>query len=187
MTPRIAPGTRHDIGFANWLAIEIGGRVARTGSPNLFTTMARNRGLFRAWLVFAGRLMPRGSLARRDTELVILRTAALSGCDYEIDHHRRLGAGAGLSPAEIDRIVDLATDGWPERDNALLTAADRLHRDRDLDDETWRELRRQLSESEAIEFLLLAGHYTMLATFITTSRIELDHAAATPGQGSDPD
>lgn len=174
MTPRITPGTRRDIGVANWLAITIGGRVARTGSPNLFTTMARNRGLFRAWLIFAGRLMPRGSLTRRDTELVILRTAALNKCGYEIEHHRRLGAHAGLSRTEIDRVIELATDGWTPHDQALLNAADRLHRDRDLDDETWRELRRVLSESEAIEFLLLAGHYSMLATFITTTRIELD-------------
>jgi AhpD family alkylhydroperoxidase len=175
MTPRITPGSRHDIGLANWLAIRIGGRVAGTGSPNLFTTMARNRGLFRAWLIFAGRLMPRGSLARRDTELVILRTAALNSCGYEIDHHRRIGATAGLSTTEIDRVIGLATDGWSARDHALLTATDRLHRDRDLDDDAWRDLRRQLSEAQTIEFLMLVGHYTMLATFIATSRIEQDH------------
>jgi AhpD family alkylhydroperoxidase len=175
MTARIAPGSRQDIGVTNWLAITIGGRVARTGSPNLFTTMARNRGLFRAWLIFAGRLMPRGSLARRDTELAILRTAALNSCAYEIDHHRRIAVTVGLSPAEVDRVVGLATDGWSTRDQALLTAIDRLHRDRDLDDQAWQDLRRELSEPQAIEFLMLVGHYTMLATLITTTRIELDH------------
>lgn len=177
MTPRILPGSRRDIGLTNWLAITIGGRIARTGSPNLFTTMARNRGLFRAWLIFAGRLMPRGSLARRDTELVILRTAALNRCQYEIDHHRRIGTAAGLTPAEIDRIVDLATDGWADRDGALLAATDQLHRDRDLDDAVWDALRSHLSDTEAIELVMLAGHYTMLATFITTTRVQLDHAS----------
>lgn len=183
MTPRISPGARRDIGLANWLAITVGGRVARTGSPNLFTTMARNRGLFRAWLIFAGRLMPRGSLPRRDTELVILRTAALNDCAYEIDHHRRLGRSAGLTPTEIERIVELATDGWTPHDQALLNAVDRLHRDRDLDDETWQDLRRHLSESETIELVMLVGHYSMLATFITTTRIELDHPATTATAG----
>ncbi len=157
--------------------IAVGARVAKApGMPKLFTTMARHHSLFRAWLLFAGRLMPRGGLPRRDTELVILRTAALNGCDYELDHHRRLGAGAGLSPDEIARAVDVTAAGWSGRDLALLDAANQLHTSRDLDDATWAQLRQHLSETEAIEFLLLAGHYGMLATFINTLRIPPDGA-----------
>jgi AhpD family alkylhydroperoxidase len=143
--------------------------------PHLFTTMARHKSLFRAWLFFAGRLMPRGKLPRRDTELVILRTAYLNSCDYELSHHRRIGRHAGLSAEEVERAAGPWLDGWTGRDLALLTATDELHRARDLRDETWSELRRHLSEPQAIEFLLLAGHYGMLATFINTLRIEPDH------------
>jgi alkylhydroperoxidase family enzyme len=57
----------------------------------------------------------------------------------------------------------------------LLVATGQLHASRDLDDASWDELRRHLSEPETIEFLLLAGHYGMLATFINTLRIESDH------------
>jgi AhpD family alkylhydroperoxidase len=175
--PRIAPGRRGDIGTINWTMIAAGARVARApGMPKLFTTMARHSSLFRAWLFFAGRLMPRGRLPRRDTELVILRTAALNSCGYELDHHRRLGARAGLSTDEIDRAVDVGSTGWSERDAALLDAAGQLHAEHNLDDATWERLRRHLNEPESIEFLLLAGHYGMLATFINTLRIELDAA-----------
>jgi AhpD family alkylhydroperoxidase len=174
--PRITPGGRGDIGLANWAMIAAGARVARVrGLPHLFTTMARHRSLFRAWLFFADRLMPRGKLPRRDTELVILRTAWRNDCEYELDHHRRLGKQAGLSADEISRATSEPIDGWTGRDAALLAAADQLHTSRDLDDVTWDELRRHLSEAEAIEFLLLAGHYGMLATFINTLRIETDH------------
>jgi AhpD family alkylhydroperoxidase len=173
---RISPGRRHDIGLVNWSMIAVGARVAKTpGMPKLFTTMARHRSLFRSWLFFAGRLMPRGKLPRRDTELVILRTAWRNQCDYEFDHHLRIGAQAGLSAEQIERITRDELDGWNDRERAVLAAVDQLHRDRNLDDAVWSELRRFLSEPEAIEFLLLAGHYGMLATFINTLQISPDH------------
>jgi AhpD family alkylhydroperoxidase len=155
--------------------IAAGAKAARVkGLPNLFTTMARHNSLFRGWLFFAGRMMPRGKLPRRDTELVILRTAWHNSCDYEIHHHQRLGKRAGLSPDELGRATSASLDGWSARERALLAAADELHAMRNLDDATWDELRRFLSERDAIEFLLLAGHYGMLATFINTLRIETD-------------
>lgn len=173
---RIAPGGRRDIGVVNWTMISAGAKAARVpGPPRLFTTMARHKSLFRAWLFFAGRMMPRGKLPRRDTELVILRTAWRNGCDYELDHHRRLGKRAGLTDAEIEQATSPDLYGWNGRDLALLSACDELHATRNLDDATWAAMRAHLSERDAIEFLLLAGHYAMLATFINTLRIDLDH------------
>ncbi|MDT4999282.1 MAG: hypothetical protein QOK12_1387 [Mycobacterium sp.] len=175
MIARIAAGRRSDIGLVNWTLLHIGGRLAGSGPPNLFSTMARNRSLFRAWLLFASNLMPFGGLPRRETELVILRTAALNNCEYEKIHHRRLAQRAGISAEETQRVIDLDLDGWSPRERAQLAATDQLHRDRNLDERTWHELRQHLDEPAAIEFLLLAGHYTMLATFINTLGIALDH------------
>jgi AhpD family alkylhydroperoxidase len=174
-SPRIEPGRRGDIGTVNWAMIAVGARVAKApGMPKLFTTMARHRSLFRGWLFFAGRLMPRGRLPRRDTELVILRTAWLNDCAYELDHHRKIGVQAGLTTEEVDRAASDSLDGWPARQRALLAAAGELHRAGNLEDSTWAELRAHVNEREAIEFLLLVGHYGMLATFINTLRIPLD-------------
>jgi AhpD family alkylhydroperoxidase len=174
--PRIAPGGRDEIGVANWTMIAAGAKAARVkGLPNLFTTMARHGSLFRGWLFFAARMMPRGKLPRRDTELVILRTAWQNRCDYEMHHHQRLGKQAGLSAEEIARATSASLDGWSPRERAILAATDELHAMRNLYDPTWEDLRRYLSERDAIEFLLLAGHYGMLATFINTLRIETDH------------
>ena len=119
-------------------------------------------------------MMPRGRLPRRDTELVILRTAWRRRCDYELDPHRRIGAAAGLSPEEIDRATADGVRGWGPREEALLTAVDELHAGETLRDETWQQLRRHLDEQDASEFLLLTGHYRMLATFINTLRIPVD-------------
>ncbi|MDQ8705268.1 carboxymuconolactone decarboxylase family protein [Streptomyces sp. LHD-70] len=88
---RIRPGGRREVGLRIWVFSQIAGRVAGTRAPALFLTLGRNRPLFRGWLRFAARLMPRGTLPRRDTELIILRVAHLCGCAYEFTHHERLG------------------------------------------------------------------------------------------------
>ena len=148
-----------------------------TNPPRLFLTLGRHRGLFRGWLMFAGRMMPRGRLPRRETELVILRVAHLRGSKYEFEHHVRLGRKAGLREPDFERVVDgPEADGWSQRERILLTAADELDRDRTLSDATWTSLRAHLDERECIEFCMLVGHYEMLATFIDALRIQPDRS-----------
>ena len=175
MTPRIQPGSRSEVGVFTWAFSRIAGRVGGTTPPNLFLTLGRHRPLFRGWLRFAGKLMPRGKLPRRETELAILRVAHLASCGYEFEHHVRLGRRAGLREPDLERVVaGPEADGWSERERAILAAVDALHSDRDLSDAQWDSLRGHLDEREAIELLMLAGHYEMLATTIKTLRIETD-------------
>lgn len=176
MTPRIAPGSRADVGVLGWLVSTVSGRVSGTaGAPNLFLTLGRHRPLFRGWLRFAGRLMPGGKLPRRETELVIIRVALLRACTYELDHHVRLGRRAGVTADDVERLrAGADTEGWSPRERAILAAVDALHARRDLTDSEWDELRGHLDDREAIELLLLVGHYEMLATTITALRIESD-------------
>jgi len=176
---RIAPGGRSDVGMLTWALSRVAGRVGGTSPPNLFLTLGRHRRLFRGWLRFAGRLMPRGSLPRRDTELVILRVAHLRSCRYELEHHVRLGRRAGLGDADFARVAEgPGAEGWSPRERALLAAVDRLHHGQDLDDPTWAAVRDHLDEREAIELCMLAGHYEMLATVIAALRVEPDRPRA---------
>ena len=172
---RIAPGGRGDVGRLNWAITSAAGRVGGTTPPNLFLTLGRHRRLFRGWLRFAGRLMPGGKLPRRDTELVILRVAHVRGCSYEFDHHVHLGRRAGVTAADVERVMGgPAVSGWSPRELAILAAVDEMHETGDLEDATWATLRTHLDEREAIELIVLAGHYEMLATFLTTLRIQPD-------------
>ena len=174
-TARIAPGDRSEAGVFAWGFAQVAGRVTRTAPPALFLTMGRQHKLFRGWLRFAGRLMPGGSLPRRDTELVILRVAHLRGCAYEFEHHRQ--AGQARRGQRRPTLTGFSVPTWPAGPDASTRCSPRSTRcirDRDLDDVTWKALREHLDESHAIEFLLLVGHYDMLATFLGTLRIEPD-------------
>lgn len=174
--PRIGPATREELGPLNSLLVRIAARVAgTTAPPNLFTTMGRNRRMFRLWLLFAGTLMPRGGLPRGDTELVILRVAHLTGAAYEAVHHRRMARAAGLTAEQIDAIGDdAAAAPFSARQTLLLRAVDELDAGDAIGEETFAELRDELSDRDFVELCMLAGHYRMLAGLINSLRIVPD-------------
>jgi alkylhydroperoxidase family enzyme len=182
--PRIAPGGCHEIGLVNTAIASALGAAVGSGPPNIFTTLARHRRLFRPWLRFAGRLMPRGTLPRRDSELVILRVAHNCASDYERRQHESIALHEGLTAAEIEgTTADPDVGDWTPRQALLLRAADELHESRSIGDRLWSELSAQLSETELIELCMLVGHYEMLAMTLNSLRVQPDAAT---GRSSSP-
>ena len=138
--------------------------------------MGRNRRMFRLWLLFAGTLMPRGGLPRRDTELVILRVSHLTGAEYEAVHHRRMGRAAGLTAEQIDASRRRRRAGpFSARQALLLRAVDELARRRcDRRGDLRRAARASSPTATVVELCMLAGHYRMLAGLINSLRIVPD-------------
>lgn len=173
--PRVPPGSRRDIGAVPTAIAAAAGRAIGSGPPNVFTTLARHRRLFFGWLLFAGTLMPRGRLPRKDTEIVILRVAHNCHCEYEWRHHERIAQTVGLGADEVERVREGPdADGFSERQSLLLRAADELHRRRDITNRTWEALRPVLSDIELIELCMLVGHYEMLAMTLNALRVQPD-------------
>ncbi len=99
----------------------------------------------------------------------------MAGSDYERAHHEKIGARAGVTADDLAAVTVGPSDAhWNEREAALLTAVDELHHTKDLSDASWTALRKHLDERRSVEFLLLTGHYEMLATALNTLRIEPD-------------
>ncbi len=173
MEPRIAPGGREQIGWVNAAIVRVLGLATGGRPPHVFTTLARNRRLFRRWLWFAGALMPGGKLPRADSELVILGVAHLTDNEYEWGHHERLGARAGLSPEEIERVRQGPdAPGWSPRQRLLLAAAGECHTEGRIGDATWAGLAAELDEPRLIELCMLIGHYEMLAMTLSSLRVQ---------------
>ncbi|MFT4042142.1 MAG: carboxymuconolactone decarboxylase family protein [Gordonia sp. (in: high G+C Gram-positive bacteria)] len=173
-SPRIAPGGFFDLGPVNWIVARGAAKATGVYDAHIFSTLGRSRGLFRAWLHFASRLMPFGSLSRRESEMIIIRVAHLRASEYELDHHRRLAKRAGLTDEEISRVISGADAGWGDRERSLLRAVDELVADKDISDTSWTALRRHLDERHVIAFILLATHYDMLATTLHALRVQPD-------------
>nr|WP_260408644.1 carboxymuconolactone decarboxylase family protein [Planomonospora venezuelensis] len=148
--------------------------------------------MFRAWIGFGAALLY-GTLPARDRELAVLRTAHRRGSAYEWAQHVRLAREAGLTDAEIEAIRDggeagegdgghgsgggtARADGhpWDPADRLVLDAADELHALGDLTDATWRALCARYDEPGRIEFVMLVAHYGMLATVLSTLRVQTE-------------
>lgn len=175
LAPRISPGGFSELGPVNWAICRLAARAVKAPDAHIFSTLGRQRKLFRAWLRFAGQMMPGGKINRHETELVILRVAHLRQCHYELDHHTRIGKRFGVGPDVQERLFSGPdAEGWSDRHRALIRGVDSLVQQKNIDDATWADLSQHYSEEQLVELCLLVGHYEMLATTIATLRVQRD-------------
>ena len=179
---RIPSGRFRELGPLNWVIAKLGARAVRAPEMHLMTALGQHRMLFVMWSLYSGRLL-RGRLPAADSELVILRVAHLRGCEYELQHHRRMARNQGLDAGKQAAIF-----AWPEtntdtgvagtlgpRQFALLAATDELVKDRTVTGATWQQLARHLDRRELIEFCLLATQYDGLAATMSALDLPLDN------------
>jgi len=139
---------------------------------NITRTWAHHPTLWAAQRPYQRYLFSDSTLARRDQELIILRIGWLSGSDYELGQHTRFGLAAGLSEEEILRVAaGPSHPDWPRHDAILLSAADSLHAEQDIDDATWRELEAVLSVQQIMDLIVVVGRYWTVSTLLKTLRV----------------
>lgn len=154
-------------------------RIMRGAPPlALFRVMARNpRVLSR---LIAGGLLDRGSISMRQRELMILRTTALCGAEYEWGVHvAAFGAKSGWTPPQLRASVhgDGADPAWSADERLIVRLADTLHAHHDVDDALWSELRGIFAEDQLIELVMLAGLYHAVSFALRAFRIPLEPGA----------
>jgi alkylhydroperoxidase family enzyme len=173
--PRIPPGKGRELGLFARASLPVMRRATKGKAVNIFATLGRHRGLFRRWLMFASKLMPRGTLPRADSELVILRVGVLCRARYEWEQHQSFARRAGLTDAEIERVREgPGAEGWTDRQRVILEVVEELHRDRFVSDETWARAAEHFSPEELIELCMLTGHYEMLAMTLNSAGVQIE-------------
>jgi alkylhydroperoxidase family enzyme len=148
----------------------------------LFRTFVRNLPMADAMQGWGGyELSKRLSLPMREREIVIDRTCARCGCEYEWGVHVAFFAGrVGLSGAQITSLTHgAATDPcWtsdPER--LLIEAADALHDRGDIGDELWGRLAEHFSPEQLLDVAMLAGWYHAISYAANAARVPLEDGA----------
>ncbi len=151
------------------------GGVGKGKILNIFRTLARHPALMKRWLVFGNHVLYKQTLSERDRELLILRIGWLCRSEYEWGQHVILGRTRGLSDEEITRITTGPdTEGWDDRDAALLRAVDELHRDAKIGDDTWAELTGFLDTLQCIDLVFTVGQYNLVSMALNTLGVQLD-------------
>ena len=143
----------------------------------LFRVLGRNpRVLGR---VMRGGLLDRGTLTLGEREIMILRTTARCGSEYEWGVHvNAFAAKAHLTGEQVAATVKDDSSVWAPRELAIIRLADALHEESTVDDDLWTELRAHFSEEQLIELVVLAGSYHMISYVTNVFRIDLEADAA---------
>jgi alkylhydroperoxidase family enzyme len=141
----------------------------------LFRTQAHNPRVLKR--IFAANLLDKGSIPLRDRELIILRTCARCGSEYEWGVHVALFA----KRAELDAATIVASQAdasshgqLAERDALIFKAVDELHASSDITDATWAALSDEFGSAQIVEIIALVGFYHTISFTTNALRIELE-------------
>ena len=136
-------------------------RIMRGAEPlMLFRVIASNA---RAWEKFrAASLLDRGPLTLREREIVIDRTCARTGCEYEWGVHVATFADAAqFTEAQVraTALDDAGASCWSAPEQALIAAVDALHERATLSDGEFKALSTHYDDAKIFEIILLCGFY----------------------------
>ena len=150
----------------------------RPGDPkglNVLGTLAHHPELATAFHTFNGHVLSATTLTGRQRELVVLRVAAVRGCEYEWVQHAVLADKVGLDAADVDRIaVGRDAPGWSPLERAMVIAVDELLVDARVGDEAWAVLAAELDERRLLDLVFTVGAYDLVAMMLLACRTELD-------------
>lgn len=166
---------------------EVAGRLTAmmpVGVPPilLFRTLVRNLPMSEAMGSWGGyELSRRLSLTIRDREIIIDRTCARCGCEYEWGVHVAFFAErAGLTREHIASL----THGGPTdecwdngRDALLIEAVDALHDHARVDDSLWGRLAAGFAHEELLDVLMLVGWYHAISFVANGVQVDLEEGA----------
>jgi alkylhydroperoxidase family enzyme len=182
VTPRIAPlEPPYDEPVADTLSKMTPAGVAPIALFRMFVRNEPMADAMRSWGRYE--LSRSSSLSLREREIVIDRTCARCGCEYEWGVHVAFFAEAAqLDHRQIASVTaGSADDGcWRhDRDRLLIQAVDALHDTSDIDDVLWRELRTAFSDTNLLDLLLLCGWYHAISFAARAARLSLEPGAPT--------
>jgi len=144
-------------------------------AANVFVTFVRNPPGDRLRGGVTGHILNSTTLAVRQRESLLMRIGVLCRSEYEWAAHSRLGRRAGMTDADVDRIVagpDSASGDPIEV--AMLRATDELYRDDVISESTWATLARTLNTKQLLDLLVAVGGYRGVSMAINSAGVQLD-------------
>jgi len=146
----------------------------------LFRTVAHNEPVLDRFRSIGAYLLNFGRVDPLDREVLLHRTCARCGCEYEWGIHVvAYGRPLGLSEDQLRATV---TEGpqapvWSERQRLLLRLADELHDTGTVTDDLWGALAGEWDEGQLIELIATAGFYHLVSFMANAARVEPEQYA----------
>lgn len=150
----------------------------------LFRTFAKNLSMTKAMHGWGSYELSRElSITMRDREILIDRTCARCGCEYEWGVHISFFAErVGFSSEQVTSLTHGSADDpcWSStRDRLLVRAADALHDDSTISEQLWELLSVEFTEAGLLDILLLCGWYHAISFAANAAAVPLEPNAPT--------
>ena len=148
----------------------------------LFRTFVRNLPMTRAMHPWGRYELGRElSLSMRDREIVIDRTCARCGCEYEWGVHLAFFADrVGLTSHQVRSLTVGSADDpcWTDdRERLLIEAVDSLRERSDVSDDLWLRLTRVFTDAQILDLVLLCGWYHAISYAANATRLSYEPGA----------
>jgi alkylhydroperoxidase family enzyme len=141
----------------------------------LFRTLAVHSDLASRMRPLGAGILGHGRVDPREREIVIHRTCARAGAEYEWGVHAvAFGRPLGLTDAQLTATVHGGPDdrAWSERDAMLVRLCDELHATATISDELWELLAAEWAPDQLLELVVIAGWYRLIAYVINACGVE---------------
>lgn len=158
-------------------------KIMPPGVPplTLFTTLARVPRIYERFR--GGSLLDRGPVSLRHREIVIDRTCARCGCDYEWGVHVAFFAErVTLTPEQVRATVrgDADDPAWSAEERLLLRLVDELHDTATISDGLWTGLAAAFTVEQILELIALVGFYHSVSFFANGLKLAPERFGVTP-------
>ena len=146
----------------------------------LFRTVAHNPAILERFRTTGAYILNFGQVEPLEREIVIHRTTARNGCEYEWGVHAvAFGRPLGLSEAQLRATVRGAADdpAWSKRQSLLVHLVDELHDTGTVSDSLWPKLAAEWQASELVELIATVGFYHLVSFAANALGVEREEYA----------
>ena len=157
--------------------------TSERGNLSVYRALANAEKVFTGWMLAGRAALTSEVVPVRLRELVVLRTAYLMDCPYELGQHRDVARTAGVSSDEITAVT--SESDWQEGDFnpvelAVLQLTTELLTTRSVSAEVFDEVQKALGSEATVEVLMIINRYSGLALMLNALEVDLDESARLP-------
>jgi AhpD family alkylhydroperoxidase len=155
----------------------------KRGNLNVYRALANAENVFTGWMLAGQAALASPVLPVRLRELVVLRTASLMDCPYELGQHRDVARTAGVGADEINAAI--SESDWQEAhfspvELAVLHLTTELLTTRSVSTEVFDQVHTALGSEATVELLMVISRYAGLALMLNALDVDLDESARLP-------
>jgi AhpD family alkylhydroperoxidase len=155
----------------------------RRGNLNVYRALANAEQVFTGWMLAGDALLTSPVLPKRLREFIVLRTAYLMDCSYELGQHRDIAQTAGIDIDSINAITsesDWQSGNFDPTELAVLQLTTELVTTRRVAAPLFDQVHNALGSEATVEVLMVIGRYAGLALMLNALDVDLDETARLP-------